>query len=204
MYAINLMTEEASRLDDILALAECLARLGGYKNFSIQSVADRTGLKPSSIYQLFPTKEQLAVAVVRRFGERVKEHIGRPDDPAVPAQVKLDTLIDVYRQSITDDGQLCLFLVFGAELHTLPASVQTEVRQFFQGVFKWLETVLRRFPEYGPDSGRDAAKAARAIIASLNGSQICVRAAGDRAVFDEVVVQLHASGLVPQRSSSSA
>lgn len=181
-------------------LAECLARMGGYRNFSVQRLADDVGIPVASVMKRFSSKEQLATAVVRRFGERVYERVGTPDDPSISPQTKLDTFIDVYRQTITDDGQLCLFLVFGAELHTLPPLVQREVRTFYTNIFAWLETLLRRFPEYAPGSERDSHTAARAIVAALNGAQICVRASGDRSIFEDVVKQQMACGLVPGRA----
>lgn len=193
------MTQERSILKDVLELAECLARLGGYRNFSFRDLAAGTGLSSSSIRSHFPSKEQLAVAVVRRFGERVYERVGPADDASVPPGQKIDTLIEIYRETITDDGQLCLSLVFGAELYALPKSVQDEVRKFFANVFAWLEAVLKRCGEYAPGTGRDPARAARTIIAALNGAQICVRAAEEPAMFDDIVMQMRTSGLLPDR-----
>lgn len=40
------MTDETTKLQEVLELAECLARLGGYRNFSMRRVANETGDKP--------------------------------------------------------------------------------------------------------------------------------------------------------------
>lgn len=194
------MTDDTSQMQEVFELAECLARLGGYRNFSIRRLADRTGVRSSSIYDRFGSKEQLAIAIIRRFGERVSDRIGAADDPKMSPDQKMATFIDVYRQSITDDGQLCLYLVFGSELHILPSSVQQEVKSFYANIFSWLETLLLRFPEYGPSSGRDARRAAQAIVAALNGAQVCVRAASDKSLFEVIVNQQYASGLIPGKN----
>lgn len=193
------MTDETTKLQEVLELAECLARLGGYRNFSMRRVANETGNKTSNLYDHFGSKEQLAIAVVRRFGDRVFARVGPPDDPSSSPEAKLDVFIDVYRQSITDDGQVCLFLVFGAELHTLPPAVQREVNTFYNNIFNWLETLFRHFAAYRTGSGRDPRQAALALVAALNGAQICVRAVGDRSIFESVVKQQYDSGIAPGR-----
>lgn len=196
------MPDDTSQLQEVLELAECLARLGGYRNFSIRRLAERTGVRASSIYDHFGSKEQLALAIVRRFGERVTQKIGAADDPKVTPETKMAMFVDVYRQSITDDGQLCLYLVFGSELHILPDVVQQEVKSFYTNVFKWLETLLRRFPEYTPNSGRDTWRAATSIVAALNGAQICARTTGDKSIFESIVNEHYASGLIPGQNGT--
>lgn len=191
------MSNETSQIQEVLRLAECLARLGGYRNFSIRRLSEKTGIRSSSIVDHFGNKEDLAIAVIQRFGARVRDRIGAADDPRVPPEVKMATFIDVYRQSITDDGQLCLYLVFGSELHTLPISVQEEVTSFYDVIFEWLATLLRRFPQYARNSGRDARHAAITIVAAMNGAQICTRAAHDRSLFEVIVQQHYDSGLIP-------
>lgn len=194
------MTDVKFEIEEIYRLAECLARTGGYSHFRINRVADQAGLPSSSVYRHIGSKTQLAVAIVRRFGESVFEKVGAASDPATSAKEKLATFIDVYRQSITDDGQLCLFLVFGTELSILPEAVRAEVKQFFAIVFDWLAELLRRFPEYAPSSGRDARQGALAIVAALNGAQICTRVTGDRSIFNVIVEQNYASGIIPGRT----
>jgi len=198
------MANEESLMEEILRLAECLARLGGYKNFSMRRLAERASVTTSSITDHFGSKQQLAVAVVKRFGARVSERVGAADDPNVTPDVKMATFIDVYRQSITEDGQLCLYLVFGTELHTLPTALQLEVKSFYANIYEWLETLLKRFPDYAPGRGSDARRAAVTIVASLNGAQICAKTAGDKSIFDVIVGQQYASGLIPGRNTTKA
>lgn len=197
------MTEETSQIEEVLKLAECLVRLGGYRNFSIRRLSEKTGIRSSSIVDHFGKKEDLAIAVVERFGARVRDRIGAADDPSVPPDVKMATFIDVYRQSITDDGQLCLYLVFGSEMHTLPIPVQQVVTTFYDALFDWLETLLRRFPDYAHGSGRDARHAAITIVAAMNGAQICTRTARDKSLFEVIVRQHYDSGLIPGRKPES-
>lgn len=163
----------------------------------MQGIAEGLNVPTANVYSYFQNKEKLALAIVRRFGERVSERVGKPDDPSVLPEVKAATLVDVYRQSITDDGQLCLFLVFGAELHTLPEPVQLEVRNFYSHVIEWLQTVLKRTEQYASAPDEETRRVATAIIAAMNGAQLCVRAAGDKSLFDEIVKQQYASGLIP-------
>lgn len=195
------MQEYTFEIQEVYRLAECLARLGGYNNYRLSRLADQAKLPTSSVHHHIGNKAQLSVAIIRSFGAHVQERVGAADDPASTPDEKMATLIDVYRQSITDDGQLCLYLVFGAELHILPDIVKDEVTTFYAELFKWLETLLRRFPEFGPGSNRDAHRDAVSIVAALNGAQICTRVASDKSLFDVVVNQNYDSGLIPGKKT---
>lgn len=186
-----------SKSEEIMDLAECLARTGGYGGFSFRELAARANVKSASIHYHFPTKEDLAVAIARRYAARVYAHLGKADDPGVDPAVKMELFIDIFRQAISDDGRVCLFLVFGSELLMLPPAVQHEVRSFFDTSITWLTTLLRRYPEYDAASGRDAEATARMIIAALDGAMVAVRVARDMKLFDTIVAQLRTSGVIP-------
>lgn len=186
-----------SKSDEILDLAEQLARTSGYNGLSLHDLARAANVTSGSIDAYFATKEDLVLALVRRYAARVYEALGDPRDASTPPDAKIATFIDVLRNAYGDDGRVCLLLLFGSELTLLPASVQEEVRTFFDNATDWLATVLRRFDAYGPRSGRDAIAAARTILATMEGAMVMVRMHNDFSVFYTIVEQLKSLGIIP-------
>src|ERR1700761_601428 len=60
---------------DIMDAAERRMQAGGFSGFSFREIATDVGIKSSSVHYHFPTKDDLAAAIVRRWGEGVSEHI---------------------------------------------------------------------------------------------------------------------------------
>ena len=188
---------KSNRHDEIVERAECLSRQLGYGGFSFRDLAQATNVKSASVHYYFPTKEDLAVVVARRYAQRVYDRLGDPQDPAIPAAQKMDSLIDVFRDALSSDGRVCLFLVYGAEMNSLPEGVKAEVRDYFAQCLKWLAKLLERYDEFAPGKGKDASARASAIIAALNGAMISVRVAGNLSAFEYVVTELRRGGLIP-------
>src|SRR6195952_1496346 len=55
---------------DLLFEAEVLIRSRGYSGFSYADLADAVGIRKASIHHHFPTKADLAVALVAAYDER--------------------------------------------------------------------------------------------------------------------------------------
>src|SRR5690348_18498506 len=71
----------------IMDAAEQRMQLGGFGGFSFREIAADVGIKSSSVHYHFPTKEDLAAAVIRRWAEATSNGIG----------ILLKLLIDVFR-----------------------------------------------------------------------------------------------------------
>ena len=57
----------------IMDAAERRMQLGGFGGFSFREIAADVGIKSSSVHYHFPTKEDLAAAVIRRWAEETSE-----------------------------------------------------------------------------------------------------------------------------------
>ena len=60
------MNERASQIIDS---AIRMIRAGGYHSFSFRQIAAELGIKSASIHYHFPTKEDLGVALTKRYTE---------------------------------------------------------------------------------------------------------------------------------------
>ena len=61
----------------IMDAAERRIQQGGFGGFSFREIAADVGIKSSSVHYHFPTKEDLAAAVIRRWAEYTSELIDK-------------------------------------------------------------------------------------------------------------------------------
>jgi len=185
------------RAAEIIDRAEHYIRSVGYNGFSFRDIAEDAGIKSASVHYHFPTKEQLAAAVARRYSDRFFAALGALGDPAVSPEAQIDRFVVVFREALRDDGRMCLFCMLGTEFTTLPAEVQDVVRDYFARTTDWLAELLRRFGPASKAKHEEALATARTILASLQGAMILSRANGELGLFDTIVGQLKCFGLLP-------
>ena len=117
---------------EIMDAAEGRIRTAGYNGFSFRDIASDVGVKSSSIHYYFPTKEDLGVAVARRYTERFFESLrnisGSPET----------RLSAAYGKAMEKDGQMCLCGVLGTASTSLPGQVALEAKRFFNCALEFL------------------------------------------------------------------
>lgn len=113
----------------IMDAAERRMQAGGFSGFSFREIAADVGIKSSSVHYHFPTKEDLAAAVIRRWAEYTCEHIDREleKDPD-PIRVWTKAL----RGTAFSEPHMCPCTVLGASSYDLPEQVAAEVKRFFK------------------------------------------------------------------------
>lgn len=172
------MSDRSTKPTEILDVAERMARTGGYNGFSFREIAKAVGIKAASVHYHFPGKEDLGVAIARRYTERFLAALGPPDDPIVSPSTLLERYVGAYRKSLVEDGLMCLCGLFGAETAYLPPAVAEEARGFFEANIAWLTSVYERRGE------TKAREAAISTVATLEGALILARSLDDQGVFD--------------------
>jgi AcrR family transcriptional regulator len=65
-----MVADRSNKAEEILDVAERMARTGGYNGFSFREIAKAVGIKAASVHYHFPTKDELGAAVARRYTER--------------------------------------------------------------------------------------------------------------------------------------
>src|SRR5262252_7994536 len=113
----------------IMDAAERRIQLGGFGGFSFREIAADVGIKSASVHYHFPTKDDLAAAVIRRWAEHtsevVDEELKKDPDP-VRAWTK------AFRGTAYSDAHMCPCTVLGAASQHLPEQVAKEVKSFFK------------------------------------------------------------------------
>lgn len=179
------MTGRSAKAEEILDVAERLARSGGYGAFSFREIARAVGIKSASVHYHFPTKEDLGEALVARYTDAFLEQLGDPADPNLRPQDKVERYVAGFRRALQDDRLMCLCGLFGAEISVLPNRVASQTRTFYERSRDWLATALADDSRYPDEPARD--RAALALIARLEGAMILARSLGDDTMFDQAL-----------------
>jgi TetR/AcrR family transcriptional regulator, transcriptional repressor for nem operon len=166
----------AERLMD---LAEDHIRNAGYGGFSFRDLAAEIGIKSASVHHHFPTKATMAVAVVRRYGDRFLASVAqRPNETADDA---IHAYRAAFREGLQRDGRMCLCGVLGAEAGVLSADVAEEILSFFR---RCIGDLSQRI------GGRDAEARAFQIMATLEGAMMLARVYRAIEAFDQAAAGL--------------
>ncbi len=173
----------------ILNLAESLLQDKGFNGFSYADISYQLGVKNAAIHYHFPSKEDLACAVIQRYRERFKLWINNSRVKDLTPQEKLDWFFSIYSNFRADNGKVCLVGSLEAEFNSIPESLQKEVEGLNKEMLAWLETTLNEGREAGAFqfNGTPASKAAL-IYSSLQGALQMARALGTKK-FKEVIEQ---------------
>jgi TetR/AcrR family transcriptional regulator, transcriptional repressor for nem operon len=113
----------------IMDAAERRMRIGGFNGFSFRDIAADIGVKSSTVHYHFPTKENLAAAVIRRYtdnaAESVAQELGTGLNP-------VKAWIQRFRRTLHSAEHMCPCAVLGAETRCLSPDVAIEVQRFFR------------------------------------------------------------------------
>jgi AcrR family transcriptional regulator len=136
----------ASTRDTIVTLATDLVRDKGFNAFSFQDISRLVGIKTASIHYYFPTKADLALAVLASQTEFLDEQIQDASE-----ETPLEELLSFF--SIYDDictrNQVCIVGSMATDLHTLEPQVAAALKLFTDKVLDWVTEILAKGRQQG-------------------------------------------------------
>lgn len=179
----------------ILDLAESFLQERGFNGFSYAHIASELDMKNAAIHYHFPTKEELAFAVIQRYRDRFQLWIHNARVKDLSPQEKLDWFFGIYTNTRADNGKVCLAGSLETEFNSLPDSLQEQTEALTRELLAWLQATLQEGREAGifHFSGDPAGKAAL-ILSSLQGALQMARALGTDKFH--AVVQQHKEDLL--------
>ncbi|MEM5428652.1 TetR/AcrR family transcriptional regulator [Cupriavidus oxalaticus] len=133
-------TREGTR-DALIDAAERLMRSKGYAAFSYADLVDEVGIRKPSIHHHFPTKEDLGVAIVEGYIERVKAEFDRMEAEGEDLEARLAGFIRGFQDGLLA-GKLPLCGALAAEMTVLPERLKALTHHFFDIQLKWLARIL--------------------------------------------------------------
>lgn len=175
----------------------------GYSGFSYADVADAIDIRKASIHHHFPTKADLAIAVVRQSRETFDADMASLQASGADALTQLRAYLGHWERCIADDSvPFCVAGMLGAEMPALPEEVAQEVRAHFDNLATWLEHVL----ESGVRGKRFKLSAsvqteARKLVSLVYGAMLAARAYGDAALFKGVTADAVEKLVKPRKAT---
>ncbi|HBN8605839.1 TPA: TetR/AcrR family transcriptional regulator [Pseudomonas aeruginosa] len=153
----------------LMQTAESLLCTRGYAGFSYADLAEAVGIRKASIHHHFPAKEDLGVAVVEAYVERVARGLEGIEHECPTVDDRLAAFSQWFTQSM-GRRQLPLCGALAAEMTVLPERLQTLTRQFFRLQLQWLQKVLDEGKAAGQlPQDADTAARARQVLGLLEG-----------------------------------
>ena len=173
----------SNRRADILEHASILLRTRGFNAFSHRDLAERTGIKSSSIHYHFPTKQDVGVALIRQYREDLAQLLQSLSPLPVPE--RLAGFVAPFVATAHTGDQWCLAGMLASDYNSLDELLRDEVRQFFDLAEHWLaDQAMALQPALGPD---DAQVCAQSAMALLEGSLLLARAQQDARRMDRAL-----------------
>jgi TetR/AcrR family transcriptional repressor of nem operon len=160
----------------LLDVAQGLAQTRGFNGFSFHDLARAVGIRTASVHHHFSTKEDLARELMARYRDEFGQKLRSIAESSASSRVRLQAFHAVFRDTLKRGNRLCLCGMLASEYTTLPASVQQEVRRFYDDTERWLARTLTEGRRKGElEFTASAGMAAKAFLATLEGAMIAAR-----------------------------
>lgn len=172
----------------ILEAGRQLIMRRGYSGFSYADIADAIDIRKASIHHHFPTKADLAVAVLQQSQANFDADMALLDASGADALVQMRAYIGYWERCIADDSApFCVAGMLGAELPALPDDVARAVKAHFDDIAAWLVRVLEAGVKDGVVQPSVSVQTEAATFVSLvYGAMLAARAYGNAGMFRDV------------------
>lgn len=174
------------RRNELLDSAENAARRRGYDGFSYKDIAEDVGIRKASIHYHFPTKSDLAVALLERYSEGFEKTLERIAAKHDTAAARLSDYIQAYRKALGGGHKLCLCVAFAISRDSLSDDALKKLDSFHSNSLTWLKEAFELAKADGTVSlmGDTSAEAA-ALLGLVEGAQLMARSSRSLVDFDQ-------------------
>ncbi len=174
-------------------LAEQAMCTRGYSGFSYADIARDAGIRKASIHHHFPTKQDLGLAVLNRYGERLVHRFGQIRQSSRSGGQALAAITDLYRARADNGQMLCLCAALSSDAHAIDDRIRSALQRINDLVAGLLEEILvTGRGDRSISVGSDPKAEATSILAMLQGAQLMTRVTQDPATFDAATAVLAA------------
>jgi TetR/AcrR family transcriptional repressor of nem operon len=166
----------------IVKKASVKLREKGAHGIGVADLMKDAGLTHGGFYAHFDSREALVIEAFTHAIDRSTEH-WRKQAEAAPAEKRLSTIVNTYLSPLHRDnpGQGCAVPALAAEITR--ESVRTR-RAFASRMQRMIEMLAKQFHGVPPKTAR---KQATAALATMMGSLVMARIAGNSELSDEIL-----------------
>lgn len=175
------MVRDLNTAEKIMDIAQEMVQTRGYNAFSYRDISERIGIKTASIHYYYPSKADLAKAMLERIRGMFEVALQNIDAQGGDARTRLAKFAGIFVETYGDEGRLCPFCMIATSQNTIPEHVLDEVRAFWSRGEQWVQQLLVE----GKSSGEFEFSApeqviARTLVSSLEGTMVVARAYQDK------------------------
>ena len=168
--------------EQIVDIAQELIQKVGFHAFSYRDVAERIGIRTASIHYHYPTKADLASAIVDRVNRNAAEALAEIDKRTVTTPERLRRFCGLFVETWGQGDRLCPICMLAMGQDAIPEAARSGVRAFWQGAEAWVARTVRDGQQRGELSHRlDPQATGSMFVAALEGGMVAARAFSNRA-----------------------
>lgn len=125
----------------IIRIATNLILEKGYNAFSYADIAKQLNIKNAAIHYHFPTKEDLGLAIMaERYMETKSLMLSMKENNTLVLE-QLKAIFDKYLGR-TNENKVCMIGTLGADVLTLPQSMQINLKKDFELLLNWIIEII--------------------------------------------------------------
>jgi len=177
----------------LLDAAQTLIYASSYHDVGVQQICDHAGVRKGSFYHFFPSKRELALAVLDQTHAMMQDTlINKAFAPALPPLARIErffaSLYDFHKQVKKDTGHVfgCPFGNIGCEMSTQDEALRSKVDTILSAVEAPFATALDEAVANGELPALDTAAAARALFAYTEGIVLYAKTRNDPELIREL------------------
>jgi AcrR family transcriptional regulator len=159
----------AERIPQILDAALLVFARSGFDQTRMEDIAEQAGLSKATIYLYFSSKDELILALLKRFFDQSFEALTALQTAEGPVAVRL---LEWTRQRMAEMQAQAAFLSIGFEFHALAARQETSrqlVRQSYAQYRRGIAALIQQGVEQGELQAINVEELAVAIISIYEG-----------------------------------
>jgi len=178
---VNAELVAGSTVEKIINTALLMVQKRGFSGFSFRDVATEIGIKTASIHYHFPTKPDLARAVLSEVRRGFEQELRRIDIELPDTKDKLAAFVRIFDETFGDGDRLCPFCMVACAQDGVPDFVKFEVQAFWSAGERWVAERIVEGQRTGIfDATLSPNLSGRVLVSMLEGAMVTARAFDDR------------------------
>jgi TetR/AcrR family transcriptional regulator, transcriptional repressor for nem operon len=126
----------------ILTVAQKNIQTKGFNGFSYRDLAMEIGIKTSSIHYYFPSKNDLALALVMAHREAFNLELEKILSSGGDERSQLAAYVELFANNLAVDNKFCLCGMLASEINSLSSQVRQAIQGFFEDNERWLSQLI--------------------------------------------------------------
>jgi TetR/AcrR family transcriptional repressor of nem operon len=180
------MSSHTDTRQRIVASARDLIYSRSYADVGVAEICARAGVQKGSFYHFFPSKQELALAVIDELGMALEDQVLGPafvpDLPPLDRLARFLEALHTFQQGTAEQAGHMLGCPFGnlaLELATRDEVIRRKLETVFAAIQARFERVLEDATANGEAQGLDIPATAQAMLAYIEGVLLMAKTADD-------------------------